>query len=159
MGNWFVFMRRTYPGKSARAPEFRMQETYVDGTLLSSTNEDGTGWQRFLIDLIKITHSIRFSLSSHAWFSFGLLGWLVERFAILQPLRAIERGLNVLTLMDITPAFRFGTMACLSGCFVSQSAFGASEHLPLQHDSETLSKFDIFLNCFLVENIGTLKTN
>ena len=48
---------------------------------------------------------------------------------------SIERGLNVLTLMDITPAFRFGTMACLSGYFVSQSAFGASEHLPLQQGS------------------------
>ena len=48
---------------------------------------------------------------------------------------SIERGLNVLTLMDITPAFRFGTMACLSGYFVSQPAFGASEHLPLQQGS------------------------
>ena len=76
----------------ARAPEFRMQETFVHGTLLSSTNEDGTGWQRFLMDLIK---TIRFSLSSHAWFSFGLLGWLVvgpERFANLQPLRVSPRS-------------------------------------------------------------------
>ena len=99
-----------------------MQETFVHGTLLSSTNEDGTGWQRFLMDLIKITHSIRFSLFSHAWFSFGLLGWLTR--TVCNP-----------PVDGHHPSFRFGTMACLSGYFVSQSAFGASEHLPLQQGS------------------------